>query len=194
VELFVCAVGLAERPPRRHDAVEDDGLAAGGGDREAESLAGQSGEALPIGAPVPRHLDPPRAGPLHRHARYRPASGHVGHQHQLEVVEPVDSEPHASTLPALHPEDGNNAGLVDADVLPGGLGHVEVRAGRVAPAAFVAGEVPVGRAEVGGRHGDRLAEPAPVGRLGGVADDEVALPARRAAVEQRCAQRRVVDA
>lgn len=61
VELVVGAECLAERPPRRHGIVEDDGLAAGGGDIEAERLSGQSSETLPIGAPIPRHLDPPRA-------------------------------------------------------------------------------------------------------------------------------------
>ncbi len=89
-------------------------------------------------------------------------------------------------------EDGDDASAVDANVLPGRLGHVEVRAGCVAPAAV--GEVIVGRTVVGARHGDRLAELAPVGRLAVVADDEVALPARRAVVEQRRAQRCVVDA
>jgi hypothetical protein len=225
VEILVGGEGLAELPPRRHDVLEDDRLAAGGGEREAEPLAGERGEALPVGAPVPGHLDPIRGGALHRHALDGAAPGHVGHQHQLEVVEAGDGEPHAAVPPALDPariqrnskdqllvsslhwvyrsieldllivlplvEDGDDAGAVDADVLPGGLGHVEVGARRAAPAA--AGERPVGRAEVGGGDGDPLARPAPPG-LAGVADDHVALPARRAVVEQRRAQRGVVDA
>ena len=51
-------------------------------------------------------------------------------------------------------EHRDDAGAVDADVLPCGLGHVEVRARRVAPAAVVIGQRPVGRAEVGGSDGD----------------------------------------
>ena len=89
-------------------------------------------------------------------------------------------------------EDWDDAGTVDADVLPGGLRHVEVVAGRIAPPAVVAGKIPVGRAEVGGGHGDGRAGLAHL-RLAGVAGDEVALSARRAVVEQRRAQRHVVD-
>ena len=46
VEILVGGEGLAELPPRRHDVLEDDLLAAGGGEREAEPLAGERGEAL----------------------------------------------------------------------------------------------------------------------------------------------------
>ena len=73
----------------------------------------------------------------------------------------------------------------------GRLGHVEVRAGRVAPAAVVAGEAVVGRAEVGGRHGDGARQARTPGV---VAPQLVARPARRAVVEQRRAQRRRVRA
>ena len=73
-------------------------------------------------------------------------------------------------------EDRDDAGLVDADVEPRRLGHVEVGAGRVAPPAVIAGEVVVWRAEVGGGDGDGLAGIAHVG-LARVAEDEVALPA-----------------
>jgi hypothetical protein len=73
----------------------------------------------------------------------------------------------------------------------GGFGHVEVRARRVAPAAVVAGEAVVGRAEVGGRHGDGARQARPPGV---VAAQLVAGAARRAVVEQRRAQRRRVRA
>jgi hypothetical protein len=67
-----------------------------------------------------------------------------------------------------------------------------VRARRVAPAAVVAGEGVVGRAQVGPGDGHRPPLQAPP-RLGlVVARDLVALPARRAVVEQRRAQRRRV--
>jgi hypothetical protein len=65
-----------------------------------------------------------------------------------------------------------------------------VRPRPVAPAAVVSGQRPVGRAQVGGRHGDRVAGLAPIG-LADVARDGVALPARRAVIEQHRAQRRV---
>ncbi|BAS82361.1 Os03g0155566, partial [Oryza sativa Japonica Group] len=184
----------AEAPPAGHDVVDVERLAAGGCDGEGERLADEPRVALPVGAPVPVQRDPPRASPLHRHRPHRPAPRHVRHQHQLEEVEPSHREPDPSLPPALHPtvEDGDDAGLVDADLEPGGLGHVEVRAGRVAPAAAVAGESPVGRAQVGGRDGHRGARPAPLRRRGGVAHDQVALPARPPVVEQHRAQRRRV--
>ncbi|BAT11022.1 Os10g0439166, partial [Oryza sativa Japonica Group] len=194
VELLVAGEGRPELPPLRHDAVDLQRLAAGGGDPERQRLPDERRVALPVRAPVPRQRYPPRLAPLHRHRLHRPAAGDVGDEHQLEVVEPGDCEPHPSLPPALHPKDGDDAGAVDADGLPGGLGHVEVGAGRVAPAAVVVGEGPVGGAEVGGGDGDGGAGLAPLGGLGGVAHDEVALPARRAAVEQRRAQRRVVHA
>ena len=87
--------------------------------------------------------------------------------------------------------DGDDAGPIDADLLPGRLRHVEMRPGWVAPATVVAWQVVVGRAKVGGRDGHRLAELAPPGVPPlAVARDLVALPARRAVVEQRRAQRR----
>ena len=92
-------------------------------------------------------------------------------------------------IPLVH--DRDDASTVDANLLPSRLRHVEVRPRRVAPAAVVAGEVPVGRAEVGGGDGDRDAGLAPLRRPLAVAGDLVALPARRAVVEQRRAQRRV---
>ena len=176
-------------------------LAAGGDEREAEALADEpAGEAVPVGTPVPVHGDPVRVAALHRHALDGAAAGDVGDEHHVEAVEAGDGESHAAALPALDPlvEDGDDAGAVDADVLPGGLGHVEVGAGRAAPAAGrelpTGGEVPVGRAEVGGGDDDPVvAGLAPPG-LAAVADDDVALSARRAVVEERRAQRRVVDA
>ena len=86
----------------------------------------------------------------------------------------------------------DNAGLVDGDGGPRRLRHVEVAAGRVAPAAVVAGQRVVGRAVVGGRDGDGRARLAH-GALAGVADDCVARAAHGAVVEQRRAQRRVVQ-
>ena len=52
VEVVVGDEGHAERPPRRHDVVEVERLAAGGGDGEGELLAGERRVALPVGAPV----------------------------------------------------------------------------------------------------------------------------------------------
>jgi hypothetical protein len=87
-------------------------------------------------------------------------------------------------------EDGDDAGAVDADLLPRRLRHVEVGARRVAPASPVGGDGVVGRAQVGGGDGDGVAGLAPPG-LAGVALDVVALAAGRAVVEQHLAQRRV---
>ena len=66
-----------------------------------------------------------------------------------------------------------------------------MRPRRVAPAAVVAGQRVVGRAEVGGRdcHRDAGLAERRVRPLA-VAGDLVALPARRAVVEERRAQRR----
>ncbi|KAG6467191.1 hypothetical protein ZIOFF_074994 [Zingiber officinale] len=85
--------------------------------------------------------------------------------------------------------DGDDAGSVLCDVEEGRLGHVEVRAGRVAPAAVVAGESGVRRAEVGGRDDDgaRKTPPRVV-----VAPKLVASAATEPIVEQHRAQRRRV--
>jgi hypothetical protein len=74
-------------------------------------------------------------------------------------------------------EDGDDASAVNADELLPRLGHVEGLARRVASAAVVVGQVPVGRAEVGDRDGDRHARLAPVRLRLVVARDPVALPA-----------------
>ncbi|KAG6502153.1 hypothetical protein ZIOFF_042042 [Zingiber officinale] len=81
--------------------------------------------------------------------------------------------------------DGDDAGSVLCDVEKGQLGHVEVRAGRVAPAAVVAGESGVRRVEVGGRDDDgaRKAPPRVV-----VAPKLVASAATEPIVEQHRAQ------
>ena len=177
VEILVGGEGLSELPPLRHDALEDEVLAAGGDEREAEALADEpAGEAVPVGTPVPVHGDPVRVAALHRHALDGAAAGDVGDEHHVEVVEAGDGESHAAALPALDPlvEDGDDAGAVDADVLPGGLGHVEVGAGRAAPAAD--------RAQLGGQ---KLVTETTTQLLPGlhppglvaVADDHVALSA-----------------
>ena len=91
-------------------------------------------------------------------------------------------------------DHGHDATAVDANLEPGGLGHVEVLAGRVTPAAVIIRQGVVGRAQVGGGDGHRCATYAePRVRLV-VAGDPVALPTRGAIVEQRCAQRRRVRA
>ena len=64
VKLLVGRVGLSELPPRRRHVQELYVLPAGGSDGEAERLAGEPREGLPISAPVPRHLDPPGVGAL----------------------------------------------------------------------------------------------------------------------------------
>ena len=93
--------------------------------------------------------------------------------------------------------DGDNACPVERDALEDGLGHVEVGAGRVAPAAVVGGLAEVGRAEVGGGD-DGGGRQACVGRAGlgsgGVAADLEAGAAAEAAVEERRAERRRVGA
>ena len=88
--------------------------------------------------------------------------------------------------------DRDDAGLVDGDGGPGGLRHVEVLTRRVAPAAVVAGQRPIWRAEVGGCDCNRRAELAP-SALASVADDGVARAAHGAVVEKRRAQRRVAQ-
>ncbi|KAB8086774.1 hypothetical protein EE612_010298, partial [Oryza sativa] len=193
LELYVARERLAEPPSGANDVGEDERLAIGDGDPEGEALAGEVGQRVPLGAPVVRHGHPVRRlGALHVHGLDRAGRPDVGQQHQLEVVVPVDGEPHPALLHARNPlvDDGDDAAAVDADLLPGGLGHVEVGARRVAPAAAVAGEVPVGRAEVGGGDGDGDARLAPRPVRLAVADELVALPAGEAVVEQRRAERR----
>ncbi|KAB8084081.1 hypothetical protein EE612_006543, partial [Oryza sativa] len=185
--------GLAELPAGRHDVVAGDGAAVADGDLEGEALAVEVGVALPVLAPVAGHGLPPGAGPLDRHGLHVAWAGHVGHKNQVEVGVPVDGEPDPALLHARHPSvgDGHDAGAVHADLEEGRLGHVEVGARRVAPAAVVVGERVVRRAQVGGGDGD-AARQAPLPIV--VAPQLVARPARRAVVEQHRAQRRRVGA
>lgn len=84
-------------------------------------------------------------------------------------------------------EDRHNPSSVDADLLPSGLGHVEVLQWRIAPSPIVAREGKVRRAEVGRSdgHGDSFNAPPWVRVV--VAHDLVALPTGCSVVEQRSA-------
>jgi hypothetical protein len=195
VEVLVGGVGLTELPPRRDDVEELNVLPAGGDHGEAEALADEPGESLPVGAPVPGHLDPPRAIALDPRGAHGAAAGEVLDVDEQEVVEAGDAEAHAALAraPDLLVDDGDDAGPVDTDVLPRRLRHVEVGAPRAAPAAV--GQREVGRAQVGGRDRDRRAGLTVLAaRARPVARDGVALPARRAVLEQGLAQRRVQHA
>jgi hypothetical protein len=90
--------------------------------------------------------------------------------------------------------DGDNAGPVERDALEHGLRHVEVGAGRVAPAAVVGGERVVGRAEVGGGDDDGARKARVAAAASAVAPHLEAGAAAEAVVEERRAQRRGVGA
>ena len=108
-ELQVAGERLAEPPAGRHDVGEDDGLAVGDGDPEGQPLAVEVGEGVPVGSPVARHGHPVRRpGPPHVHGPDGPRPGDVGHQHQVEVVVPVDGEAHPSLLHARHPAQSSS--------------------------------------------------------------------------------------
>ena len=195
VEILGCGVGLSELPPPRHHVPELNVLPAGSGNGEAEPLADEPGERLPVGAPVPGHLDPPRPVALHPGGAHGATASEVLDVDEQEILGAGDAEAHAAGARALDllVQDRDDAGAVDADALPRRLRHVEVGAPRAAPPAV--GERVVGRAQVGGGHRDGVARLAPLpARTRRVAGDEVALPARRAVVEQRRAQRRIVHA
>jgi len=95
--------GLAELPVARGGVPGGGGAAVAAGDAEGERLADEDGVGLPVLAPVPGHGQPPGAGRLHARAHDVTRAGHVGDQHQVEVPEAVDGEPHAAGLPAWHP-------------------------------------------------------------------------------------------
>jgi hypothetical protein len=194
VELLPGLVGPAEEPVGWRDVVGRDFAAVVGAEPEREAPAVEVGGALPLRAPVPAQGHPARVGALDPCLRYHAGAAHVGDEHELEVVVAVDGEPHAASPGARHPlvHHRDDAGAVDADLLPRRLRHVEVLPRRVAPAAVVAGLGVVRRAQVGRRHGHRHAPLAPLPAVLGVARHLVALPARRAVVEQRRAQRRRV--
>lgn len=64
-------------------------------------------------------------------------------------------------IPAIR--DGDDAGAVLGDLEEHGHGEIEVRSGRVAPTAIVAGESIVWRAKIGGGYEDgRASRVAPV--------------------------------
>jgi hypothetical protein len=164
VEGLVGGEGLAELPPSRGNVQELNVLPTGAGNGEAESLAYKRSIGLPVGAPVPGHLDPPRVGVLDPRAAHGPAAVGVLDADKLEVVAAGDDEARAAGARALDKlvQDWHNPSSVDADVVPRWLRHVEVQAQRVAPSAVVAGQRVVGRAQVGGRHDDRVAGLAPL--------------------------------
>ena len=98
--LKVCpagGVGCPEVPVGRDDVPHRHHAAVVGLYHEGQALAVEVRRTLPIHAPVPAHREPVRVGPLDPHLRYYAAATDVGHRHQLEVVPPVDGEPHAAT-------------------------------------------------------------------------------------------------
>ncbi|RWW41221.1 hypothetical protein BHE74_00053307 [Ensete ventricosum] len=79
------------------------GAVVAAGDAEGEGLADEDGIGLPVLAPVAGHGHPPGAGALHAGADDVAGAGHVGDEHQVEVLEAVDGEPYPARLPARHP-------------------------------------------------------------------------------------------
>jgi hypothetical protein len=94
---------LTEPPAGRRDVGEGFGLAVAAGDLERQALAIEVRVGLPVDAPVPGHGHPPGARPLDGRRLDGPAAAHVGDEHQLEVVAPVDAEPHPAFLHTRHP-------------------------------------------------------------------------------------------
>jgi len=137
VKILVCVEGHAELPPSGHDVEELDVVPSCACHGEAKPLADEPGVRLPVGAPVPGHLDPPRLIALDPGGGHRAAAGEVLDIDEQEVIVAGDAEAHAAVAPALdllvlHRDD---AAAVDADLLPRRLRHVEVRPPRAAPPA-----------------------------------------------------------
>ncbi|KAE8775987.1 hypothetical protein D1007_51459 [Hordeum vulgare] len=137
---------LAELPPSWDDVFKEQILPADGRHSEAGRLAGKPVEALPVGTPVPGHLDPPYAGDLDGCHDHRAAVGDVGDQHELKVVESGDGvrDPALALALDMLVKHEHKACAVDGDILPSWLRHVKVLARRVAPAAVVAREAQLG--------------------------------------------------
>ncbi|RZS19264.1 hypothetical protein BHM03_00051642 [Ensete ventricosum] len=140
--------GLAELPIGGHDIVAGDGPAVAGGDLEGEALAIEIRVALPVLAPVPGHDLPPGPGALDGDRTHVAGARHVGDQDQVEVGVAIDGEPDPSFLRAWHPAKEASMDVsyrhdpspVLSDLQKRRLGHVEVRAGRIAPPSIVAGK------------------------------------------------------
>jgi hypothetical protein len=94
---------LTEPPAGRRDVGEGFGLAVAAGDLERQALAIEVRVGLPVDAPVPGHGHPPGARPLDGRRLDGPAAADIGDEHQLEVVAPVDAEPHPAFLHTRHP-------------------------------------------------------------------------------------------
>lgn len=103
-ELDGRGVGLAEPPGGGRHVVGSPDLAIAELDPEGEALPVEVGERLPVGTPVPGHHQPAGSGSLDPHARHISGSGHVRHQHQLEVVPAVDGKPYPTGPFAAYPE------------------------------------------------------------------------------------------
>ena len=97
VEILCCGVGLSELPPpSRHHIPELNVLPAGTGNGEAEPLADEPSERLPVGAPVPGHLDPPRLVALHPGGAHGTTAREVLDVDEQKILGAGDAEAHAA--------------------------------------------------------------------------------------------------
>ena len=94
---------MAEPPAGGRDVEEGLGLAVAAGDLERQALPVEVRVRLPVDSPVPRHGHPPGPRSFDRRRLDGAAAADVGDEHQLEVVAPVDGEPHPSLLHTWHP-------------------------------------------------------------------------------------------
>ena len=86
VKILVCVEGHAKLPPSWYDVEELDVLPTCAGHGEAKPLADEPGERLPVGSPVPGHLDPLCLIALDPGGGHRAAAGEVLDIDEQEVV------------------------------------------------------------------------------------------------------------
>jgi hypothetical protein len=106
----------------------DDSLSDGEHHAEGERLTDQPRQRLLVCTPIPAHGHPAGVAALDPGTGHGPTADDVGDEHQLIVVEALDSEPH-TTMPDTQytlVQHWDDVALVDPDHLPRRLCHVEV--------------------------------------------------------------------
>ena len=98
LELYLACECLAKLPSFGHHVREFKSLSISVGDSKREILPRKVCQGVPLGTPVARHGHPViRTGALDIHGPDGAGCRDIGYEHKIEVVVPVDREPHPTS-------------------------------------------------------------------------------------------------
>ena len=98
LELCLACECLAKLPSFWHHVREFKSLSISVGDSKREILPRKVCQGVPLGTPVARHGHPViRTGALDIHGPDGAGCRDIGYEHKIEVVVPVDREPHPTS-------------------------------------------------------------------------------------------------